>query len=599
MKNKSLYLVGITTLILGFALAWLIKPSDHQTIKPSDHQTIKPSNHQYTCSMHPQIRQNEPGDCPICGMDLIPLEANASNDPHVLEMTKEAVKLANIQTTLVGIETGQVGKTIRLSGKVQADERRAFRQVAHVPGRIEKLYVTFTGESVQEGQKLAEIYSPQLITAQRELLEASKLKGVNTSLLEAARNKLRFWKIGEEAIKAIEEKKTIQETFTLYAGESGIVTQRRVAVGDHLNEGEPLFDLMNLNKVWVLFDAYEQDLAHISIGNRIEFTTPSIPNRTFTTLITFIDPVINPTTRVASLRTEMNNPGGLLKPEMFVRGMLKKRASPSAQLSVPKTAVLWTGTRSVVYVKIPDTTIPSFQFREVELGEKLGDAYQIISGLEAGEEVVTYGSFTIDAAAQLNNQASMMNKKVLLKGVDHSQHLPDYTESTPIAFKQQLVQVVEAYLSLKDALVATDSEQAKKAATPLLKAISAVDMALLTGDAHEYWMQQLNALQAHSEKIEELDDVEEQRIQFDFLSQALITAVKVFGIPEETFFVQHCPMAFDDAGADWLSRVEEISNPYFGDKMLRCGVTKEKITKDYKNPSTEQASNAPGGGHNH
>ena len=501
--------------------------------------------------------------------------------------------------TTIGEETAATGKVIPLSGKVQADERLASSLVAHVPGRIEKLFVSFKGEQVRKNQKLATIYSPELITAQRELLEALKLQDLNPGLLEAARNKLKFWKIGKSTIENIEQNGHVQETFTIYAEESGIVTNRRVAVGDYVKQGEALFDLMNLNKVWVLFDAYESDLPNISVGDRIEFTTPSVPNRTFKTRVTFIDPVINPATRVAAVRTEVNNSNGLLKPEMFVNGNLRKHFVKKSNLTVPKSAVLWTGKRSVVYVKVPDVTIPSFQFREIELGESLGDNYQLVSGLEAGEEVVTYGSFTIDAAAQLNNQVSMMNKNVMLKGADHNKHLPDYTDSTPLEFKQQLAKLANDYILLKDAFVKTDNIQATKSAKQFRASLEDVDMALLKGDAHLYWMKQLNALHAHSEKIASLEDVEAQRAQFDFLSQALIKAIKVFGIPSDKFYVEHCPMAFDNKGADWLSREKEIQNPYFGDKMLTCGIVQDSLTKDFKNPPMEMAKAPKMSGHNH
>ena len=182
-------------------------------------QTAAPDE-EWICSMHPQIRQNEPGLCPICEMDLIPAGSNESDDPLVLQMTEEAIQLANIETTVVGQTsptTGVATKTIQLSGKVQADERLASSQVAQVPGRIEKLYVTFTGEPVKKGQKLADIYSPDLITAQRELLEALKIQSVTPGLLEAARNKLRFWKIKTSTIQSIETSGKIQETFPLYA----------------------------------------------------------------------------------------------------------------------------------------------------------------------------------------------------------------------------------------------------------------------------------------------------------------------------------------------------------------------------------------------
>ena len=600
MKNISIYAVASVAVLLGFALAWLIKPSDTNPARESDNQHILESHDQiWTCSMHPQVRQGEPGLCPICEMDLVPLQSASSDDPLVLQMTNEAVKLANIQTTIVGQAGAAVDKILRLSGKIQADERLASSQVAHVPGRIEKLYVTFTGEQVYAGQKLVDIYSPELITAQNELLEAKKLQSLNPSLIEAARNKLRFWKIGDDVIKAIEQDGQIRETFALHADASGIITQRRIAVGDYVKQGEAMFDLMSLRKVWVLFDAYEADLNSVSIGDQITFSTPSLPNRNFNTRITFIDPIIDPQTRVASLRTEVNNRQGLLKPEMFVSGILTKKGTKGGLVTVPKSAVLWTGKRSVVYVKQSDSSIPSFQYREVELGEAIGDNYQIIDGIESGDEVVTYGSFAIDAAAQLNNQASMMNKDVLLKGMQHSDHLPDFTDVTPMEFKRQLSGVTDLYLGVKDALVQTDAAKTAKAATQLLANLKKVNMSPLTGESHLFWMKQLEALQSHTTKISELSDVEEQRDQFDFLSQALIQTIKVFGIPDGAYYVQHCPMAADDHGADWISNDTEILNPYFGDKMLKCGFVEDTITKDFRNTAVQETKVASKKTHRH
>ena len=589
MKNTKNILFIVAALIVGLGAGYILFGGNNNQMSTSKNEhnhevesTATAGEEIWTCSMHPQIRQDGPGECPLCGMDLIPLAEGTSDDPTILQMTNEAVKLASIQTTTVaGGFRSQAPKSIRLSGKIQADERLASSQVAHVPGRIEKLYVSFTGEQVWKGQKLASIYSPELITAQRELLEAIRLQDVNPGLLEAARNKLRYWKINDETINGIEQNGIIQETFPLLAQASGIVTNRRVSVGDYLKKGEPLFDLISLRKLWIIFDAYEEDLSNIAIGDKIEFTTPSVPNKTFSTRVTFIDPVINPKTRTVSIRTEVNNTKGTLKPEMFVNGNLQNarnhKSKENSPINIPKTAVLWTGKRSVVYVKLPDTTIPSFQFREIDLGTSLGDSYQVLSGLEAGEEIVTYGNFTIDAAAQLNNQVSMMNKNVQLKGDESIEQLPDYTENTPLEFKKQLAKVSDAYLLLKDAFVATDTEQAINAAKKLTTTFEMVDMALLKGDAHMYWMEQLNALKAHSKKIGELSDVEAQRKQFDFLSQALIKSIKVFGTTSQTLYVNHCPMANDSDGANWLSKEEKISNPYFGDKMLTCGIIQDTI----------------------
>ena len=610
-SNFKIIIIAIVALLIGLGGGYLIFGNKTTVLTSMDaqndqHLTTTPiaaAEEEWICSMHPQIRQNEPGLCPICEMDLIPATSNESDDPLVLQMTASAVKLANIQTTVIGSAEGggKEGKIIQLSGKVQADERLASSQVAHVSGRVEKLYVTFTGEQVSVGQKLADIYSPDLIAAQGELLEALKLQSISPGLLEAARNKLRFLKISSTAITNIEENGKIQETFPLFASASGIVTNRRVAVGDYLKQGEPLFDLISLKKVWVLFDAYEEQLANVAVGSKIEFTSPAFANKVFKTKVTFIDPLINPQTRTASIRTEVNNGAGLLKPEMFVNGILKSKLSSKgkSQLVVPKTAVMWTGKRSVVYVKVPDTEIPSFQYRELEIGGRLGDTYQILSGLEIGEEVVTYGSFTIDAAAQLNNQASMMNRDVKVKGLDHSMHLPDYTDSTPREFKQQLTHLSEAYILLKDALVATDNKLAATEAQQVIDALSKVGMDLLKEEAHLYWMEQVEVLQPHGEKIIELTDIEEQRKQFDFFSQALIQSIKVFGMGGDILYVQHCPMANNNEGADWISNETAIRNPYFGDKMMKCGLVKTTIDQAFKNPPMANTTKKLQNSHNH
>ena len=579
-NNHKIIIIGIIAALLGLAVGYLLFGHQKAPAAAHNHEAMTEASDGeaavWTCSMHPQIRQNEPGICPICEMDLIPLEANTSNDPLVLQMTEAAVKLSNIQTTTIGQAATSTGNTIRLSGKVQADERRAATQVAHIPGRIEQLFVSFSGEQVVKGQKLATIYSPELITAQRELLEALKLADLNPGLAEAARNKLRFWKIGKATIDAIEAKGDIQETFHLYADQTGIVTERRVSVGDYVKQGEPLFDLMNLHKVWVLFDAYEASLPGISVGDKIEFTTPALPDQTFTTRITFIGPVINPNTRVASLRVEVSNAKKLLKPEMFVTGILEEKGGRQQQLTVPKSAVMWTGKRSVVYVKLPDMTIPSFQFKEIEIGESIGDRYLVLEGLTAGDVVVTNGSFTIDAAAQLNNQASMMNRNIALKKEENAAP-PDFRAVTPAQFQEQLQQVVDQYLALKNALVATDATAATAAAEEIVGQLEKTDMTLLKDEAHIFWMERLNVLEAHVPKLASSPEIAAQREQFGFISDALIAAVEAFGLPDQTLYVQHCPMAFDNQGADWLSNEEGIRNPYFGDKMMKCGTVKRSV----------------------
>lgn len=583
MKNIKTILIALVAAAIGLGAGYVLfhKEADKQGVEKQS----PAANHQspiteHTCSMHPQIRQNEMGICPICEMDLTPVggKQSSNNDPTILEMTKEAVKLANIQTTVIGQKGTGGAKSLALNGKIQMDERRSASLVSHIPGRIEQLFVASTGEQIRKGQKIATIYSPELITAQRELLEAVKFSDISPGLVNAAKNKLRFWKISDATIESIISNGKIEETFPLFAEASGVISTKKVSVGDYLMKGQVLFDVMNLNRLWVVFDAYEEDLANIRVGNSVEFTTAALPDKIFTSKITYIDPLINPATRTADVRTELNNKGGILKPEMFVKGTLKStpKKSGKTKLTVPKTAVMWTGKRSVVYVKVVDAEIPSYQFREVALGEVFGNNYLVLSGLKDGEEVVTNGAFTIDAAAQLNNQKSMMNKEVSIKK-EALIGIPNYQEETPIAFKNQLGALTEAYFTLKDAFVQTDPVTAVAAAIGFNSALDQVNETLIQGEGQAYWMKNWKLMQKHSEKISKIGAIEKQRKQFQSVTKLLIPSLQAFGVEGRTIYIQHCPMAFNNRGADWLSAEEQIRNPYFGDKMMKCGLVTGEI----------------------
>ena len=366
----------------------------------------------WTCAMHPQIRMDKPGKCPICGMDLIPLkQASAANvDPDAIRLTKEAAQLASVQTSIV---TNQKPiKEVRLYGKVQADERSIQSQVSHMPGRIENLTVNFTGETVKKGEPLAIIYSPELITAQQELLEAAISKQMQPEIYQAARDKLRQWKLSDSQIADIENSGKAKEDFEILSNTNGVIISRRVNNGDHVDQGTVLFDVTDLSHVWVMFDAYESDLPFIKTGDRISFTIQALPGIDFMGNTTFIDPVIDPVTRVAKVRVEINNESGHLKPGMFATGILKANLDQYRnKLVIPRSAVLWTGTRSIVYVKqlVIDESV--FKMREIELGPSLGNSYVVINGLKEGEEIVTNGTFSVDASAQLEGKPSMMNPR--------------------------------------------------------------------------------------------------------------------------------------------------------------------------------------------
>jgi Cu(I)/Ag(I) efflux system membrane fusion protein len=343
-------------------------------------------------------------------MELIPLAQSniASFDPSAIHLSKEAAQLANVLTSVVTRQ--KPIKEVRLFGKVQPDERLFQSQVAQFSGRIERLAVNFTGESVVKGQILAEIYSPELITAQQELLETVKTKQLQPELYEASKEKLREWKLTDDQIGKIESSGVVRNNFEVVSNTAGTITVRRVNAGDYVSQGTVLFEIADLSKVWVMFDAYESDLQFLQTGEKISFTLQALPGLDYKGKIVFIDPVIDPVTRVAKVRVETGNQSGRLKPEMFATGVVySKLEGYEDDLVIPGSAVLWTGRRSIVYVKQKGTNEPVFRMREVELGPKLGENYIIMKGLKEGEEIITSGTFSVDAAAQLEGKPSMMN----------------------------------------------------------------------------------------------------------------------------------------------------------------------------------------------
>lgn len=558
------------TLVIGVLFGWLIKPSPSQleTTDGHNHGLESLSKQLWTCSMHPQVKLSEPGDCPLCGMDLIPVSTSSgsSSNPMAYEMTPEAVAMAQIHTTkIAGVNASG---ELFLTGKIQPDEREKASVTAKYPGRIERLFVSFTGEEVKAGQRLATLYSPEMLSAQRELLEAVKSKNDFPELYQAAKEKLKFWKLTESQINAIEQSGKVTEQIDILADQSGVVVQRNVAVGDYVSTGTVLFNVVNLNKLWVLLDAYESDLQFLNLGNEINFSVAGFPGDEFKAKITFIDRLINPNTRAASVRAEITNSGQKLKPEMFVTARIRTNAKSAASgISVPRTAVLWSGKRSVIYVKIPDAEMPTFEMREVTLGPRMGDNYIIEAGLQAGEEIVTNGVFAIDAAAQLSGQFSMMNRPKT-KSLEVSQE-----------FRDQITSVADAYFLVKNNLVKDNLSEAQKSLSTLDQNLGKVNMNLVKGEAHDLWMGMLSGLKDAKTKMANTKDLEEARKHFSMLSFHMLEVTETFGLNKAVVYKDFCPMAFGDQGAYWLSEQKEITNPYFGASMLNCGEVKQTYLK--------------------
>uniref|UniRef100_UPI00404762CD efflux RND transporter periplasmic adaptor subunit n=1 Tax=Algoriphagus sp. TaxID=1872435 RepID=UPI00404762CD len=561
MKNffsTKIALISIT-LIVGVFLGWAIS---HATTDTHAHEEGEGLPSIWTCSMHPQIRLPEAGDCPICGMDLIPgdQEATGNSNPQAFQMTPEALALAQVQTLVVG--GAQAKKELILSGKLQADERENASLTAKFSGRIEKLFVTFTGEQVTTGQRIATVYSPELLTAQKELLESAKTKATFPQLYQASKDKLGLWKLSATQIAEIERSGQVKERMDIFADQSGVVLQKNVSVGDYVSMGSVLFTVTNLNSLWLMLDVYETDLPFVALGDKIQFTVAGKPGETLSAKVTFVDPLINANTRAASVRAEIRNVSNTLKPEMFVTARIQTRnTASSAEVMVPRTAVLWSGKRSIVYVRVPNAALPEFVMREVALGNRLGENYQITAGLQVGEEIVSYGAFALDASAQLSGKPSLLNR--------------NSTQQVEVsaAFSQEIAAVVSAYFQVKNSLV---KDQIPTAATQLLaQALAKVSSAAGTGKEKAKWEKIKAELSQATAKIKGAKDIGEARTQFSNLSASIIQLAETYPLSQQVVYKDYCPMAFDNKGGYWLSETEDIRNPYFGASMLSCGEVKQ------------------------
>ena len=635
MKPKVLIPLAIGLFAVAFLAGRITSPN-------SRHQHETTPNHPaetaefWTCSMHPQIKQPGPGKCPICAMNLVPVFKNSQSNlgPDQIELSADAIALAEIQTTPVVRRMPTV--EVRMVGKVDYDETRLSYITARFPGRLDRLFVDYTGIRVNKGDHLAEIYSPELLAAQEELLQAIatsiELSGSSSELLKerarrtirAAREKLLLWDLTSEQVAVIEKNGEPSDRLTLYAPMGGIVISKEAIEGKYIKTGDTIYAIADLDHVWVQLDAYESNLAWLHFGQEVEFSSEAYPGETFTGKIAFIDPVLNPGTRTVRIRVNMENAGGRLKPEMFVNAIVRSQvigdgkvmspelagkwispmhpeivrdepgpcpvcgmalvsaeslgylpASVDASkipLVIPATAPLITGKRAVVYIAV-DGQPGVFEGRVIELGPRAGEHYIVNSGLKEGDRIVSNGAFKIDSAVQILAKPSMMNPANPTEGSGVN------TFQAPAELQGQLRAAVDSYVPIATALSRDDLKEAIDQIAGLKTAISEVDMSLLIGDAHLAWMKQLASINEAIEGISAATDLDGARMALEKLSIGLISSAETFGIDDgDSLFVYHCPMAFDGKGADWIQNKQGTENPYYGSEMFTCGDEQRELT---------------------
>ncbi len=367
--------------------------------------------------MDPAYVREAPGKSPM-GMDLVPECPGVANAAPEGAVVIDSATVQNIGVRTAPVERRDLSRSVRAVGRVAYDERRVVHVHTKVQGWIENLFVDFVGQEVKRGQPLLEIYSPELVATQEELLLAARyrdstegspfadVRGGGDSLFEATKRRLALWDIADRDVKRLLETGEVKRTLTLYAPASGYITRLGVRSGMEVKPNANLYTIADLSRVWVLADVYEFELPWLALGQMAEVELSYMPGAPMKGELTYIAPFLDPKTRTAEVRLELDNLDGKLKPEMFGNVVIAAATRPNT-LAIPTETVIHSGTRTIAVVALGEG---QFEPRDIELGLDSGDGWlEVLAGLEQGEDVVVSSQFLIDSESNLREA----NKKLL------------------------------------------------------------------------------------------------------------------------------------------------------------------------------------------
>ncbi len=569
------------------ALAWgLLRP-----VPAGEKEQTSMDDKEWTCSMHPQVRSPEPGECPICGMDLVASGGGEAQVSDTVTLTPRAKKLAKLQTAIVKKRSHQ-GR-LSLLGTVLASEKRMKTVTAWTAGRIDNLLVKSTGERVKRGQTIAKLYSPEVYSAHQDLITAQKQVEALSSArpatqsaakqsLEAVKDRLRLLGVSEGTLTKMAKAKVPTKSLRVRSPFAGTVLKRLATQGQYVDTGAGIYEIADLSQVWVNLEAYESDLSLISVGQKVIVTFEALPTTPLEGAVTFVDPIVDRAKRVANVRVELDNKNRKLKPGMYASANIEVGRQDAPQLVVPKSAVLFTGESSVVYVERAES---EYEARVVRLGTLVGESYEVMAGLTAGERVVTRGAFALDSDLQIRGGPSMMNANTKVwRNV----------EKAPKEELKKIGSIQIRYLSFHESLAKDDFASAKTAAKEIIELLSNVNL-------EGAWPELLSEAQAFLVPVAELKSLDEVRLAFEQLSMFMTTLLERYGNQTANAINESfCPMAFDNRGAFWWQTGKEIRNPYFGASMYGCGSVKSHLEPSaYKPANSEQGQAGPRVRHQH
>lgn len=601
----------------------------------------------FTCPMHPQIRQPGKGRCPICGMPLVPATSSAANlDEYAVNIEPAQRRLANIQTEEVRRQP--VSQTIQTIGQIEIDESRQAIIASYIDGRVERMFADYTGVVVEKGDHLALVYSPQLYSAQVEYIESRRtlqgmsgaalasVREVQKKLVENSRQKLLELGMTEEQVAELESTGKAKSRLTIYTTIRGTVVQKFAEEGKYISAGEPIYRIANLSTVWLMLELYPEDAAEIRFGQIVRARLDSLPNISLTGRVAFIDPTVDKSNRTVGVRVEFRNDDGRLRPGDYAQAKIEipigprgdvydaeladkwispmhpqvirdepgdcpicgmklvptsrygYASDPVAQLEstvIPRAALLMAGDQSVVYV---ETEPGRFELRNVKLGPILKDKAVVLSGVKKGEKVATSGNFLIDSQMQLAGKPSLIDPtRLIIKPVRNEPLAFDSIDIVRIEGDAgvKLEEFYQAYFQIQQQFTKdnTPTETMVAKLAGLAQELGGVESIPKTS------RERFSASKSHAEHLHHLE-LEKSRQQFKQVSHEVVAlATEVRGTKAETAFTHFfCPMVKQGAG-DWLQSKAQLSNPYFGSEMLRCGDLVRTIPPDTKSkPPGEQ-----------
>lgn len=624
-RGAGVVLVVLAALALGAAGGWWLarsrgEPGEHPAHagpgSPGD--PAAPSTPaSWTCSMHPQIQLPGPGACPICGMDLIPGgTAGAGLDPSRLRLSDAARRLAALE--VAPVERRPVHRELSLVGKVTFDETRVEAISARFPGRLDRLFVDYTGVPVQAGEHLAEVYSPELLTAQQELLQSLRaareagadleyLRRTTRATVAATREKLRLWGLSPEQIQGIERSGKVRDHLTLYAHQSGIVVEKHQKEGDYVQEGSRIYTVADLSRVWVHLDAYEADLSWIRYRQPVRLTAEAYPGETFEGLVSFIHPVLDERTRTVKVRVIVENPEGRLKPGMFVRGRVRVRLTEEGRAHEKDRSLAgkWVcpmhpevvedegGSCQVCQMPLASaedldlvaevdpgarpplvvpTTAPLLTGKRalvyVEVPDRDGPTYQgrvVVLGPRGDDGYVVLHGLE-EGERVVVRGAFKVDSAVQLQAGPSMMTLPDDLPGGPRSLGPGQLEAARALALTLGAFLAADAPEAAEAvlAASGLHADLEATLPARRDPVHDRLARALG-------RLRDARGLAALRCGLEALNEAVLLGLRGDPALVSGVAVMRCPMAFDGAGARWIQAPGEVANPYFGASMLRCG----------------------------